>query len=237
MARAMAATRPQGARIGLPLGMSMLLHGSVVAAAILLGGRSGAVTAPVYNVTLVAAPAGPRQVGVVTDEPETPNPPPTPPKRANAAPDEARVPKKAPPTRKPTPKATVTPDARSAKRTDAAPKAGGGPEGGKGADVANINTGGIAFAYPEYLQNIVRQIALRFRPRNAGALRAEVMFLIRRDGSVTGIQLRTRSGSMPFDLEAMGAVESAAPSFGRLPDGYREDVLTVIFSFDPQLIR
>ena len=42
---------------------------------------------------------------------------------------------------------------------------------------------------------------------------------------------------MPFDLEAMGAVEAAAPSFGRLPDGYSEDVLTVIFSFDPQLIR
>jgi hypothetical protein len=34
-------------------------------------------------------------------------------------------------------------------------------------------------------------------------------------------------------------VEAAARSgsFGPLPDGFKDDVLTVIFSFDPQLIR
>jgi hypothetical protein len=54
---------------------------------------------------------------------------------------------------------------------------------------------------------------------------------------VTGIQLRQRSGSMTFDLEAIGAVEAAGASFGALPEGFSEDVLTIIFSFDPTLIR
>ena len=55
----------------------------------------------------------------------------------------------------------------------------------------------------------------------------------------TGFAFRKRSGSYEFDLEAQGAVEAAgrSGSFGPLPDGFRDDVLTVIFSFDPQLIR
>ena len=66
-----------------------------------------------------------------------------------------------------------------------------------------------------------------------------LLFFIRRDGSMNGFQFRRRSGSYEFDLEAQGAVEAAARSgaFGPLPDGFRDDVLTVIFSFDPQLIR
>ena len=65
------------------------------------------------------------------------------------------------------------------------------------------------------------------------------IFLTLRDGSRTGFAFRRRSGSSECDLEAQGAVEAAARSgsFGALPDGFRDDVLTVIFSFDPQLIR
>jgi protein TonB len=105
--------------------------------------------------------------------------------------------------------------------------------------VANVRTEGIEFPYPVYLQNVVRQIALQFRPSTTGALRAEVAFLIRRDGSVTGLKLATRSGSFSFDQDAMGAVEAAsrANAFGPLPAGFTDDVLPVIFSFDPRLIR
>ena len=46
-----------------------------------------------------------------------------------------------------------------------------------------------------------------------------------------------RSGVYSFDTEAMGAVEAAARSFGPLPSGFSDDVLPVIFSFDPRLIR
>jgi len=63
------------------------------------------------------------------------------------------------------------------------------------------------------------------------------MFLIRRDGTISGFRFVQRSGSFAFDLEAQGAVESAASRFGPLPDGFRDDVLPVMFSFDPRLIR
>ena len=119
-----------------------------------------------------------------------------------------------------------------------APRAGGGPIGGKGTDVATVQTQGIDFPFPGYLNNIVRQIALRFNPADANSSRrAEVRFVIRRDGSVIGIGFVTRSGSYAFDLEAQGAVEAAAREFGPLPDGYPDDALPVVFSFDPRILR
>ena len=155
---------------------------------------------------------------------------------------------KAPPTKaRPvqTPK-TATPSpataaAKSAPKTAPAsvpaPRAGGGPTGGRGADVANVRTEGIEFPYPGYLQNVVRQIALQFKPSANSALRAEVSFLIRRDGSISGLRLVTRSGSFSFDQDAMGSVEAASRSFGPLPQGFTDDVLPGIVSFDPRLIR
>ncbi|MFL5618744.1 MAG: TonB C-terminal domain-containing protein [Gemmatimonadaceae bacterium] len=232
---------------------SALLH-LLVVAAFLFGRTHAAVpTPPTYRVTLIAAPAGPRQVGVVTPEPaptpapSTPSPPTpapaTPAPRAPATPEPERM--KAPPTTaRPvrTPK-TATPNAGETKPATAkpapaqAPRAGGGPVGGRGADVANVRTEGIEFPFPVYLQNVVRQIALQFKPPANSALRAEVSFLIRRDGSVSGLRLVTRSGSFSFDQDAMGAVEAASRSFGPLPQGFTDDVLPVIFSFDPRLIR
>jgi protein TonB len=228
-----------------PLVWSALLH-LLVAAGFLVGLSGERVTTPpTYRVRLIAAPAAPRQVGVVRETPPAPDPTPTPPAPAplaRATPEPERM--KAPPTKaRPvrTPK-TATPNAApaAAKPTAApTPTAGGGPTGGRGADVANVRTEGIEFPYPVYLQNVVRQIALQFRPPPTSALRAEVSFLIRRDGSVSGLRLVTRSGSFSFDQDAMGAVEAAARSnaFGPLPQGFTDDVLPVIFSFDPRLIR
>lgn len=219
-------------------GMSLLLHASIVSLAIALGWKGRVVEARVYNVNLVAAPPGQRAIGTVTDVAPKPESPPEPPKRADRAPDTETAAKNSRPADRRLPAlATPTPNARTARSDDAATRAGGGPKGGKGADVANVRTDGIDFPYPAYLENIVRQIALRFKPRNPGALRAEVVFLIRRDGSITGFQFRQRSGVYAFDLEAQGAVEAAAAAFGALPDGFNDDVLTVIFAFDPQLIR
>jgi protein TonB len=119
-----------------------------------------------------------------------------------------------------------------------APRAGGGPTGGRGTDVANIRTQGIEFPYPAYLNNIVRQIALRFAPSNPSApLRAEVRFHIHRDGAVSDITVVTRSGVYAFDLDPQGADEAAARAFGPLPSGFPDDVLPVVFSFDPSLLR
>ena len=117
--------------------------------------------------------------------------------------------------------------------------AGGGPTGGRGRDVASVKVQGIAFPYPGYLENITRQIALNFKPRPGVALKAEVTFLIHRDGSISDLRLLSRSGSYAFDLESIGAVEAVGQrkSFGALPAGFRDDVLPVVFSFDPTVLR
>ncbi|HEX7547340.1 MAG TPA: TonB C-terminal domain-containing protein, partial [Gemmatimonadaceae bacterium] len=108
----------------------------------------------------------------------------------------------------------------------------------KGADVQTIDTQGIDFPYPGYLENIVRQIALNFSPKgNVGALRAEVFFMIQRNGKVAGFKFLTRSGNLAFDIEAQGAVDAAWRSFGALPAGYPDDVLPVVFSFDPSKLK
>jgi periplasmic protein TonB len=229
--------------LGSSLVWSALLH-LIVVAGFLFGRPHAAVPAPpIYRVTLIAAPAAPRQVGVVRETPPEPTPtpaPPTPAPLARATPEPERM--KAPPTKaRPvrTPK-TATPSAGVATAKPAPvspPRAGGGPVGGRGADVANVRTEGIEFPFPVYLQNVVRQIALQFKPPPNSALRAEVSFLIRRDGTVSGLRLVTRSGSFSFDQDAMGAVEAASRSFGPLPQGFTDDVLPVIFSFDPRLIR
>ena len=117
--------------------------------------------------------------------------------------------------------------------------AGGGATGGRGSDVASVKVQGIAFPYPGYLENITRQIALNFKPRPGVALKAEVTFLIHRDGSISDLRLSSRSGAYAFDLECIGAVEAVGQrkSFGALPTGFRDDVLPVVFSFDPTVLR
>jgi outer membrane biosynthesis protein TonB len=218
--------------------MSVVLHLSVLALA-LIGLRKGPaeVLPPIYKVDIVAAPPGERAIGEVKPEPtpveKTPAAPVAPPApKERAIPLAKAVPKKA--AARSTP---VLAPAKPAPKT-AAPRAGGGPEGGAGTDVATVQTEGIDFPFPGYLNNIVRQIALNFKPSDTNSvLRAEVKFLIYRNGSVKIVHFVTRSGSYAFDLEAQGAIESAAPNFGRLPDGFPDDVLPVTFSFDPRIIR
>ncbi len=221
--------------------LSALVHVGVVAAVLLWGLQHDVPRPPVYRVELIGAPPGPRQAGVVA--PQAPDAP----TKADAPSGAERAPvEKALPTKKapaPTPKATPMPSrskaagakAAVASKAVAAPKAGSGRDGGKGADVSNMRTEGIAFPYPGYLNNIVRQITLAYSPRRvAASLVAEVKFLIRRDGSVAGIDVVKSSGDRLFDLEAQATVESVgvARGFGPLPSGWADDVLIVYFTFD-----
>ena len=150
-----------------------------------------------------------------------------------------------PPKSKPQPQATAQPTTTSKtaaqpKSTTPQPTAGGGPEGGKGADVATIDTPGIEFPYPYYTDNIARRIIQAFGNSNARYM-AEIRFIIQRDGTVDpeSIQWVTRSGNFSFDVKAKGAIESVANAklFGPLPAGFREDILPVTFRFSPQLWR
>ena len=240
-----------GSRLIAPFTLSAILHAAV--ATLLFNSlkeRKPVALPPMYRVNIVAAPPGERAIGEVKSAEAKAATAVTQPSAAQSTLKEMPVPKAKPAQKTPAratpsaPKPAAKAGAADAKavpqpKTEA-PKAGGGPVGGKGTDVATVRTDGIEFAFPGYLNNIVRQIALNFRPRNANAsLKAEIRFLIHRDGSVSDLTFIRRSGNFSFDLEAQGAVEAASSArrFGPLPDGFSDDVLPVVFSFDPEFLK
>jgi protein TonB len=230
--------RPSGG-IGGAFIVSVILHVAVVLPFVVWKAAPEAALPPMYKVDLVGAPPGERQMGVVRESPPANEPTaPAPPKAATSEPVRT-APINAPERRREPTRATPNVVEKSTTRVDAskAPTAGSGATGNTGTDVATVRTEGIEFPFPGYLDNIVRQVALNFRPRNPGALKAEVFFFIRRDGSVTGFRFITSSGNFAFDLEAQGAVEAAARRFGSLPAGFSDDILPVTFSFDPARLR
>ena len=244
--------RPSGARgvdsllpnarptIAAPLTGSLLLHVVLIGLFFFFRPTAPPSSAPVYRVDLVAAPPGPRAPGVVNPQTPTPAPSATP-IRPKPVPHEMPTPDAKAPKKAPISEATPTSPTQTKPDTKTPTVAGGGETGGRGTDVVTVNTGGIDFPYPGYLENIVRQIALRFNPPHRGALHAEVFFFINRDGSVppNSIKIVMRSGVYGFDAEAQGAVESAATAkaFGPLPAGYTEESLPVTFRFDPRILR
>jgi len=174
---------------------------------------------PVYEVELVAAP------DVVQRPAERTVPTEQPPRRTTVA--------KTPP-----PPQQTNVEREPAPRTNPPEGPAPGETPSTGTDPATIKVEGEAFPYPEYLRNIVSQVFRRWqRPGGNAALKAEVLFLIHRDGSVSNLRFVTRSGSFSFDLEAQGAIEAASGAFGPLPEGYVNDVLPVSFFFDPQRSR
>ena len=244
----------QGSGLAAPFTVSALLH-AVIATLLFnsLKERKPVALPPMYRVNIVAAPPGERAIGEVNPPSTSARTSVTQPTPAPSTIKEAPLPKAkaAPKTVRTTPTETKTAPAKRTKVSTpseatttappkTAPKAGGGPTGGSGTDVATVRAEGIEFPFPGYLNNIVRQIALNFKPRNASArLRAVVRFLIHRDGSVSNIEFITKSGNYSFDLEAQGAVEAASSmrAFGPLPTGFPDDVLPVVFSFDPEFLK
>jgi protein TonB len=240
-----------GSRHVAPFTLSALLHAAVATLLFnTLKERKPVALPPMYRVSIVAAPPGERAIGEVKSGQAKATTAVTQPTAAQSTLKEMPLPK-AKPAQKTPARATpsVSKPAAKAGATDAkavpqpkteAPKAGGGPVGGKGTDVATVRSDGIEFPFPGYLNNIVRQIALNFKPRNTNArLKAEIRFLIHRDGSVSDLTFIRRSGNFSFDLEAQGAVEAASSArrFGPLPDGFPDDVLPVVFSFDPEFLK
>lgn len=240
----MSTLRAPSASLTLPIVSSAILHVAVLGFIVYRAAAPLPPLPPLYRVELIAAPAGPRAEGVVTEAPAPPAPSkvtPAPESKRNLATTKAPAKKLPKPTKTATPNlaAKATPKA-TPKTVAPPPKAGGGEQGGAGNDVANVLSAGIDFPFPGYLSNVVRQIALQFEvPRGAESLVAEVSFMIRRDGSVSGIRMISRSGAYVFDQSCLAAIEAAGRSgkFDRLPDGFTDDVLPVIFRFDPKRMR
>ena len=93
----------------------------------------------------------------------------------------------------------------------------------------NVRIEGLKRDYPEYYNNIIQQILRCFRWRDGGNWESVVFFYITRDGRVETMDVRTRSGSRIFDLEAM-----SANRFGPLPDDLPYERFPVLFRFSPQ---
>lgn len=230
-------------RLGGGIAISVLLHGALVAAFFLLRAGTPPPMPPLYKVQLFAAPPGERAIGAVQEQPAVKPPEPKaekvkqPPKPVVTKP----VPKpsaKAVPAVKQT---TPTPPAKTAppKEETPPPTAGGGPTGGKGADVSNVDTGGLEFNYPYYINNIIRQLILAWG-QGAPRVDAIVRFTIKRDGTVDpeSIQLVAHN-NYSNDRRAIGAVEQVADGklFGPLPPGFREDILPVTVRFTPAMFK
>lgn len=222
---------------------TILVHAGAITLLMLMVPRHDA-GPPVYAVELVAAPLpttarrlAPEAVSRPTPTPPAPAPE-APAKPEPKAPDaEAPVkPKaeKAPaqPEKKP---AVTQPETEKAAPTKADVEPLPGETPGTGTDVANIKIPGIAFPYPDYLRNIMNQVLRRWSQPDS-RLRAEVAFMIFKDGTVGDIRFVKRSGNFSFDLEAQGAIENAgnARAFGPLPDGWDANVLPVTFVFEPR---
>lgn len=97
----------------------------------------------------------------------------------------------------------------------------------------NVRMEGLQRDYPQYYDNIIRQIFRCFRWRDGGSWRTTVRFDIDREGNARDIVFVSRSGNTGFDFEAMGAVECAGGRFGPLPEDLPYDRQPIIFEFRP----
>ncbi|MFQ5689296.1 MAG: TonB C-terminal domain-containing protein [Gemmatimonadota bacterium] len=200
---------------------SVVLH-AAVAAFLLIAGSSMAPPLPAqtYRVRLVAAADAKAPERLV-------------PKPARVEKEEFRPPPPQP-VEKRTPRVKKPAVVKQKPTAEPSTEPARAPEAGE--EAVNVQLDGAIFAFPEYLQNIIRQVNRYWRPPTDGrALRAEIVFVILKDGSVTDLEWRRRSGDAAFDLEARGAIETAGRSraFGPLPDAYPGDRLRVSFFFDP----
>jgi outer membrane biosynthesis protein TonB len=205
---------------------SALAHGAAVAL-LLLGAQEVQIRGTVYAVNLVAAPSTPaprRAAAEAVPRPVTRTAPIKAPRKAAPVPPA--------PTRS-VPQRNTEAAAQTA--SPATPMPGETPS--TGADVANVQTPGQEFPFPEYLRHVLNEIYRRWpRPTGPSSLRTEVTFLILRDGTVREITVASRSRSFSFDLGARGAVEAAANAraFRPLPEGFQSEVLAISLWFQPR---
>jgi len=222
----LAPRRPEG----LPAGFAgtFLAHASVLGLLFLFS-RQPRSLGTVYAVKLIAAPAEPTEVKHAAPEAI-----PRPPERTAPIKPVAKSAKTVPVPAKSTPQPRREAPAKATASTER-PNPGETPSTGNA--VANVETPGQEFPYPQYLERIVNEIYRRWqRPPGSPALRTQVQFTILRDGTVTEIRILSRSRSYSFDLGAQGAVEAAgnAKAFGPLPEGFQSEALQIALWFLPR---
>lgn len=187
-----------------------------------------------YEFDLVSPPA---TVEEVTEEPpapeeelvvETPDPQPPEPEEEEVPPVVEEEPEPEPQETEPEKEPEPDPDPTPPPATEEPEE----PEE-SGEDI-NVRMEGLRQDFPGYYENIIRQIQRCFRPPRGSDRGAVVQFTIRRDGTVSDMDIVEPSGSIEFDLQALAAVECIGEGrLGPLPEDFRFDQLPIQFEFRP----
>ncbi|RMH18302.1 MAG: hypothetical protein D6701_06565, partial [Gemmatimonadetes bacterium] len=100
----------------------------------------------------------------------------------------------------------------------------------------NVRLEGLRRDFPDYYRNIIRQIDRCFRWTGSPDLRAEIYFVINRDGTVSDVDIIESSGNFRFDIAAAGAAECAGQNgrLGPLPAELPFDRFEIRFKFEPR---
>jgi len=114
---------------------------------------------------------------------------------------------------------------------------GSGPGGGGGFGSELSSQIGLSnFPYTYYLQTIHGKISgnwytSQISPGVTGEFHTTVYFKIFRNGEISSLEIRERSGIRSLDLSALRAILSSAP-FPPLPNDYEEDFLGIHLIFE-----
>ena len=224
---------------------SMALSGAFHFAILALGWASTLYEPPViafetYEIELVSPPPA-QQAEVTTPATEEivverPDPEPTPPEPEveDVVPVEEPDPEPDPPPEPEEQPEETTPEVAEEVAVATAPTEAPEEEPEVTGEDLNVRIEGLRRDYPQYYENIIRQIQRCFRWRQGGNWETTVFFYIDRDGYAQDIQFVTRSGSTSFDFESMGAVECAGQGrFGALPEDVPYERFPVRFRFRP----
>ncbi len=221
--------RSARSRRGRGVVFSVVLHGTVVAAAILVPKLMTGAQPPIEFQTVSIVPL--QALGV-----PDPKPRPEPVEERRPEPPKPEPPKPAPPKPAPSPSPTAT--AKAEKRsTPAAPEPAqprqrqGSPLGSDLASspfgAAGVGLDNPDFIYGYYVDQMLSMIGAAWvRPRVVERIEALVYFRIARDGTVSQLKLLTSSGNRAFDDAALRAVSAAAP-LPPLPASFSADSIGV----------
>jgi len=209
------------------LGISIVAHAAVLAAAILLFGAVPRMNLPekVYSVKILqplARSSGASETKVVEtpkEQPKAEAPKKVPPKKEEKIP----VPKK-PETKKEGEKAKDPPPAPEEKPIDVGVAADQG---------TGIAVDAPVFPFSYYLAAIERKVSANWFSavsEGASGITCVVYFRLRRDGSVDDAKIETSSGNAYFDRAALRAVKSSSP-FPPLPRAFPDQYLGIHFTF------
>jgi outer membrane biosynthesis protein TonB len=224
------------------MALSAVFHGAIFA----LGWASTLYEPPqiafvTYEIELVSPPPAVRAEEIIQAAEEIvverPDPEPTPPEPEveDVVPVEDPEPEPDPPEEEPEERTEeTTPEVAEATVVAAAPVDPPEEEPEVTGEDLNVRIEGLRRDYPQYYENIIRQIQRCFRWRDGGSWETTVFFMIDREGRAQEIQFVSRSGSTRFDFESMGAVECAGQGrFGPLPEDVPYDRFPVRFRFRP----